>query len=126
MNKKGTFSLKERKAIEKMYKSGSTRYAISKQLGRAPISITREMQRCPEGEYNAEMAHRQASEIRINRAKKDKITQEKQKERTYKKIILACIRLNHSADAFDISMAAQMPIERVQKYYGECRKAAGL
>ena len=46
-------------------------------------------------------------------------TRIEKKEKEYKKIIRACLKLDPKADIIDIKIATGFPIERVEKYYDE-------
>lgn len=107
----------ERQLIEKMYKSGMGISKIAEAIGRPIITVTRELERCPMGEYTAEAAQNDAVTKHKASIMKYTKTQDDNRKKKYKKIIKACLLVNPDATPRQISRATDFPIERVEKYY---------
>lgn len=114
--------LEERIIIEKMTKAGKTSKEIALILNKSVCTIDKELARCPDGIYSAYDAQNDMNARKKEGIKKMIKTNIEKKERENKKIIKACIKLNPQADKYDIKMATGMPIECIEKYYGELYK----
>lgn len=110
-------SFEERQRIEKMYKSGESIAFIAEEISRPLITVKRELGRCPEGAYNAETAQTDAeSKHKVHVENRTK-TQNENNQKKSMRLIKACLIVNPEATAGQIARAANLPIERVEKYY---------
>lgn len=111
-------TLDDRMIIQQMTNEGRTPREIAYKLDKSIRTITRELNKYPEG-YKATIAQAAMEKRRKEGIKKGMMKTAEKKEREYKKIIKACIKLNPEADKYDIKMATGMPLECVEKYYDE-------
>ncbi len=116
------FTFEDRKIIEKMYKSGATTTEIAFTLEKTATSVGRELKRLPAGQYTADAAEKDMLLKKKNHIKSTVEESRRNRQDVYRKIIRCCIRLKPEASEYEIARAAEMPIERVEKYFPELKE----
>ncbi len=113
-------TLEDRKMIEKLYKKMS-RTQMADILGCSTSTMWREMNRCPDGEYNAAKAQTDY-EIKVNRGNKARVEGKKAyAKENHKALVRVCLEIDPTMGDREIAKVTKLPVDEVK----EIRKQPG-
>ena len=120
--KRARLTFNERIIIEKMYKSGESLNYIATSIGKSQVTIKREINRIPNGQYTAEAAQEDYNKKHKEQLKNVRESIKRNRTESYISAIVVCLKLNPDAEDMEIATTLSLPVEIIRTCMDEAKK----